>query len=91
MGGWWVGWDGCHSMPFPSLVPPPCPSIPCPTFPTHTHHTKPTPSFKILRSAVKFQLNVLWVERRYSPPNYNDHPHHGEHGFEDMCSIFLYE
>jgi hypothetical protein len=26
---------------------------------------------------------------RYSPPNYNDHPEHGEHGFEDMCSIFL--
>lgn len=28
---------------------------------------------------------------RYSPPNYNDHPEHGEHGFEDMCSIFLYD
>ena len=22
---------------------------------------------------------------RYSPPNYNDHPEHGERGFEDMC------
>ena len=28
---------------------------------------------------------------RYSPPNYNDHPEHGQHGFEDMCSIFLYD
>ena len=28
---------------------------------------------------------------RYSPPNYNDHPEHGERGFEDVCSIFLYD